>query len=332
MDLPLLTVAIPTVHRLGFLREAVASACAQDYPNFEVLISDDGNDPAIREFALQAQQEDGRVRYIRTCVGVGLSGNWNWCADKAKGTHLVIIGDDDRLLPSFLRALAPATLRSDVVFCNHFLIDETGDRRPDTEEQLRVYGRGELAPGPLGNPERVVWMNAVAPSATLVRTKAVRSVRFDPSLNTPELDFFVRLAATGASFYFDRRYLSEYRAHTGSETARGLWHDRLFFALVRQPAMTDSGALARRAQLSRLARIAAVEALLAGRPDVAANVAQSGFIPRPLAYGIRALTSTGPDLGRKAVLAARTLRRALRTSSAALRIRSGRPGARTAPR
>src|SRR5262249_55085106 len=152
------------------------------------------------------------------------------------------------------------------------------------------------------------------------------------SLNTPELDFYVRLAATGASFYFDRRYLSEYRAHPGSETARGLWHDRLFFALVRQPAVTDSGALVRRAQLSRLARIAAVEALLARRPDVAANVARSGFIPRPLSYGIRVLTRTGPDLGRKAVLVARTLRRALRTSSAALRIGSGWLRARTARR
>jgi glycosyltransferase involved in cell wall biosynthesis len=319
VDLPLLTVAIPTVRRLGFLREAVASACSQDYPSFEVLISDDGNDPAIQEFGLRAQQEDGRVRYIRTSGGAGLSGNWNWCADNAQGTHLVIIGDDDRLLPSFLKALAPATLQSDVVFCNHFLIDETGARRPDTEEQLRIYGRGDLATGPLGNPERVVWMNAVAPSATLVRTKAVRSVRFDPSLNTPELDFYVRLAATGASFYFDGRYLSEYRTHSASETARGLWHDRLFFALVRQAATTDSGVLARRAQLSRLARIAAVEALLAREPDVAAKVAKSGFIPRTLAYGIRALTRVGPDLGRQAVLAARRLRRVLRASCPALR-------------
>src|SRR5262249_3621881 len=108
-------------------------------------------------------------------------------------------------------------------------------------------------------------------------------------------------------------------AHPGSETAHGLWHDRLFFALVRHPAMTKSGALARRAQLSRLARIAAVEALLARRPAVAANVAKSGFIPRPLAYGIQALARAGPALGRKAVLAARTLRRALRAGSAALR-------------
>lgn len=314
MSFPLLTIAIPTLQRLAYLREAVASAQAQDYPNFEVLISDDGNHPGIREFGEQTVHEDPRVRYMRTGGGMGLSGNWNRCAQEARGTHLVIIGDDDRLLPTFLSDLAPATPQHDVVFCNHFLIDETGARRADGEEQLRIYGRGELTTGTLTDPEAVVWMNAVAPSATLVGSEAARSVRFDPTLNTPELDFFVRLAATGASFYFDGRHLSEYRTHAGSETARGLWHGRLFFALMRQPARTASGSLAREAQLRRLGRTSAIEALLAREPDVARRIARSGFLSVPLAVSVRAVAAMGPAAGRRSVLLARAVRRNLRAA------------------
>src|SRR5262249_27402021 len=154
----------------------------------------------IREYMRKMVEGSDRVRYVETPQRLGLSGNWNWCADHAAGTHLVIIGDDDRLLPSFLSSLAPYTANSDVVFCNHFLIDEKGQRRVGSERQFEVYGRGQLTTGPVQEPERMAWMNAIAPSATLVRTALVRTLRFNPDLNTPELEFYVRAAHDGASF------------------------------------------------------------------------------------------------------------------------------------
>ena len=40
---PLVTIAIPTVERLPYLKEAVASALKQTYERIEVLIGDDGS-------------------------------------------------------------------------------------------------------------------------------------------------------------------------------------------------------------------------------------------------------------------------------------------------
>ena len=294
MPRPLLTVAIPTLSRLGYLREALESALAQDYPTFEVLVSNDGEDEAIRRYMHRMVETSDRIRYVETPGRLGLSGNWNWCADHASGTHLVIIGDDDRLLPTFLSCLAPHTATSDVAFCNHFLIDEGGHRRANSEQELAVYGRGLLKTGPVQEPERMAWMNAVAPSATLVRTALVRTLRFNPDLNTPELEFYVRAAYAGASFFFDSRSLSEYRTHPGAETARGLWFDRLLFALLKVQASTPAGVDARRSQLRSVARTAALRALASGRVDVARAVLLTGFVqPRSLHLALEIVARSG---------------------------------------
>jgi glycosyltransferase involved in cell wall biosynthesis len=307
---PLLTVAIPTLNRLGFLREAVESALAQDHPTFEVLVSNDGNDDAIRQYMRGVVEKSDRVRYLETPRRLGLSGNWNWCAEHASGTHLVIIGDDDRLLPSFLSTLAPYTADTDVVFCNHFLIDETGHRQADSEQQLAVYGRGQLTTGPVQEPERIAWMNGIAPSATLVRTTLVRTLTFNPDLNTPELEFYVRAAYNGASFFFDSRSLAEYRSHPGTETARGLWFDRLLFALLRVRALSPAGVAARRLQLSSVARGATLQALAAGRVDVARSVLRTGLVqPLSLRLGLEVVSRSGRLLSPRFITVGRRFRR-----------------------
>ena len=101
----LVTIAIPTFNRLDYLKEAVASALAQTYERIEVLIGDDGTTEAIREWCQSLASREARVRYQRNEKNLGLAGNWNALVDAARGRFLVIIGDDDRLLPDFVEKL-----------------------------------------------------------------------------------------------------------------------------------------------------------------------------------------------------------------------------------
>src|SRR5918911_1825747 len=101
----LVSIAIPTFNRLDYLKEAVASALAQTYERVEVLIGDDGREEAIRAWGEEIARRDARVRYRRNPYNLGLAGNWNALADAARGEFLVIIGDDDRLLPEFVETL-----------------------------------------------------------------------------------------------------------------------------------------------------------------------------------------------------------------------------------
>jgi glycosyltransferase involved in cell wall biosynthesis len=256
-----LTIAIPTFERLAYLREAVHSALAQDYDAYEILISDDGSSDAIRDFGTTQARSNGRLRYVHTPQRLGLSGNWNHCAAHARGTHLVIIGDDDRLRSDFLSMLAPHTQRHDVVFSDHVLIDSKGSEIAGSAELLRRYGRELLPAGPVQDVEAVAWRNAVAPSATLVRAELVRRLQFDPGLNTPELDFFTRAALEHSSFFFVPAKLAEYRVHADSATSGGLTGLALYRKLTSTPAFTPTGQVARRRQLVELGRGALVESV-----------------------------------------------------------------------
>jgi glycosyltransferase involved in cell wall biosynthesis len=72
---PKISVLIPTCNRANFLVEAVESALAQDYPNFEVLVSDnasmDGTEERIKKFLF-----DSRFKFYRNETNLGSGPNY----------------------------------------------------------------------------------------------------------------------------------------------------------------------------------------------------------------------------------------------------------------
>jgi glycosyltransferase involved in cell wall biosynthesis len=238
---PLVTIAIPTFDRLAYLREAVASALAQTYEHIEVLIGDDGPTTTIHEWSRSIAQRDPRVRYQRNPRNLGLAGNWNALSDAARGEFLVIIGDDDRLLPNFVEKLIEIIEpRANVAFANHYVIDSRGVRLElETRQSTRRYGRDQLAAGEIADAAACVWQNSVPMSAALLRTSDVRRLRFKEDLNTPELELFARLAQEGGRFAFTPEYLSEYRTHSLSMTAAGLRGEKLVPYLSAIPVSAE---------------------------------------------------------------------------------------------
>jgi hypothetical protein len=215
---------------------------------------------------------------------------------------LVIIGDDDRLKRSFLEALAPQTVRFDVVFSDHVLIDAHGAEIPASAQLLARYGRREIPAGAVLDAEAVAWGNAVAPSAALVRTDLARRLLFDPDLNTPELDFFTRAAAEGCSFCFVPAKLAEYRVHPGSATSGGLTMLRLYQKLRGTPAHGVLGRAVRWRQLGQLAPVALVESVLEGDSPSTRQLAIDRSTWRSLRGGLLALAAlASPSLLRAAL-------------------------------
>lgn len=238
---PLVTIAVPTLNRLHYLKEAVASALAQTYPRVEVLVGDDGGTEAVRSWCEMMEGEEPRFRYQRNARRLGLAGNWNAVADAARGEFINIIGDDDRLLPDFVSTLLEAAGQSShVTFSNHYIIDGRGERlAAEGERCTRQYGRHLIPAGEVENAGEVVWRNSVPMSASLLRTADVRRLRFKEELNTPEIELFVRMAEEGARFVFVPEYLAEYRSHSGSATSAGLRSERLAERLLEIPVAPD---------------------------------------------------------------------------------------------
>jgi glycosyltransferase involved in cell wall biosynthesis len=233
-----ITVGIPTFERLDYLKEAVVSAQELRHDDLEILISDDGTGREIGKWAHDIQAVDPRVRYRKNAHRLGLAGNWNSILDHATGHYVVIIGDDDRLLPRFIEALRPhLELGITVAFSSHYLIDASGRRlAKETTQQEQRSGRDRLLSGRLQDAGAWIWRNALPMSASLINRRIAVKQRFREELNTPEIEFFLRLNLAGATFAYVPEFLAEYRCHPRSETTKGLRTDQLAARLIEFPA------------------------------------------------------------------------------------------------
>src|SRR4051812_33839695 len=94
----LVSVIIPCYNQARFLGQAIESVSRQDYPQFEVIVVDDGSTDDTSEVAARYPG----VRVIRQ-KQLGISAARNRGLRESTGSYLVFLDSDDRLLPHALR-------------------------------------------------------------------------------------------------------------------------------------------------------------------------------------------------------------------------------------
>ena len=93
LGMPFFSVIITTYNRKNFLPIAIESVLRQTYPDFELLIIDDGSTDGTR--SLCKSFTDKRLRYVhQTHKGVAYARNRG--VKEAKGTYICFLDSDDR--------------------------------------------------------------------------------------------------------------------------------------------------------------------------------------------------------------------------------------------
>lgn len=98
-----ISIIIPTHNRRDILRRCLAAATSQDYPNFEVIVVDDGSTDGTGEMV---RREFPAVRYIRQEPNRGPAAARNRGIEAASGEIIAFTDDDCLLPPDFLSRLA----------------------------------------------------------------------------------------------------------------------------------------------------------------------------------------------------------------------------------
>jgi glycosyltransferase involved in cell wall biosynthesis len=98
---PKVSVCIPTYNTAQYLPAAIESVLAQDYGDFELVVSDNASTDQTPD--LCRRYADPRLRYVRFEEMVGQAANWNRCLDLATGEYVVLLHADDVVLPGFVR-------------------------------------------------------------------------------------------------------------------------------------------------------------------------------------------------------------------------------------
>lgn len=196
---------------------AARSALAQTYTDIEIVICDDSRDDASAR-AVADLTADPRVRYSRNERRFGQSGNINRLFDLARGERLVLLHDDDLLLPDAVETLDKCWRENPgllACYGKQQIINHSGTVLEDlTASADAGCSRTAQLEGVQASKMRAVLSGQFPPDAFMVSTAAARVTRFPPEARTGaecDLDFRLRLQACGGAFYFVNRYLSQYR-------------------------------------------------------------------------------------------------------------------------
>jgi glycosyltransferase involved in cell wall biosynthesis len=96
---------LPTRNRAHLIRNAVDSVFAQSYPQWELLIVDDGSTDDTASIIAELASTDDRIRLIAS-TGIGGAGARNLGLDAATGSIVTFLDDDNTMTPHWLRAVA----------------------------------------------------------------------------------------------------------------------------------------------------------------------------------------------------------------------------------
>lgn len=109
---PLVSILLPTRNRLELLAQAIETVRRQDDGDWEIVISDNDSKVDVAGH-LASLGGDERIRYLRTATYVPVTENWNNALAHSTGRYVLMLGDDDGLLPGYVARLRELVGRFD---------------------------------------------------------------------------------------------------------------------------------------------------------------------------------------------------------------------------
>jgi hypothetical protein len=123
-----ISIVIPTLSRSNLLQEAVQSIARQTHNHWEVVIVDDGSEPAL-DSNLIAEILGNRFRLLRHNRTVGTAAAKNTGVANARGELITILDDDDLFLPDALEQIVNVFNHHNEIECLFINIEPFGSRR-----------------------------------------------------------------------------------------------------------------------------------------------------------------------------------------------------------
>jgi Glycosyl transferase family 2 len=108
------SIVIPTRDRKATLGPCIASCLLQSHPNYEIVVQDNASNDGTAE--LVKSISDTRVNYFRSPTRLSMRGNFEAALANSNGEYVIMIGDDDGIVPGALNRLDKLTSAGDVDF------------------------------------------------------------------------------------------------------------------------------------------------------------------------------------------------------------------------
>jgi glycosyltransferase involved in cell wall biosynthesis len=208
---PAVTIITPAYNAQEYLEEAVGSALAQTFGDFELLVIDDGSTDRTLDIAKHLAQQDPRVHALAT-EHVGVSAARNAGMRRARGAYVALLDSDDTWFPDFLAAQLAVFERfpaTGVVSGNALSIGGPLDGRSLSPASTHCY--------PVTVVDMIRDEEAVCVMSVFRRSvfEATGGLSEDLS-HSEDYDFWLRAALAGFTFVRNPRPLARYRRRADS--------------------------------------------------------------------------------------------------------------------
>lgn len=144
LPVPRVSVGMPVYNGERYLALALDSLLAQEYRDFELIISDNGSTDGTEAICRSYAAQDARIRYVRQPTNMGGAWNFSEVARLARGEYFRWACHDDLCAPSHLRRcveVMDASPPSVVLVYTHTLrIDAAGVAVGESREGLDTRG------------------------------------------------------------------------------------------------------------------------------------------------------------------------------------------------
>jgi glycosyltransferase involved in cell wall biosynthesis len=100
MSTPRYSVLLPTRNGGAQLEGCIRSVLEADRDDVELVVSDNASDDETPEIIARFAGDE-RLTALRQASPIEVSENWNACLERSRGERILLLGDDDRLLPDY---------------------------------------------------------------------------------------------------------------------------------------------------------------------------------------------------------------------------------------
>lgn len=185
MDLPYFSIVIPSYNRGHMLKDVVEMALKQDFPDFEIIIVDDGSTDNTRDVV--AAFSDMRLKYVYQ-ENKERAAARNRGGDMARGRYVTFCDSDDLLYPHYLDEASRIIAQHGEVPWFHLGYEIIRDKRPvlkmnaDHHDFISVLARG----------------NPLSCLGVFIRKEVFENVRFNESRQmsgSEDWELWLRLSA-----------------------------------------------------------------------------------------------------------------------------------------
>jgi glycosyltransferase involved in cell wall biosynthesis len=223
---PLVSIITPTFNHERFIADCIDSVRQQTYPNWEMIIINDGSTDKTAEIIGSIIKDEPKIKLLQQQnIGVfRLSETYNKALGAARGAYIAILEGDDFWEPDKLeRQVAALESRPECVLAwgRAFVVNQDRSRKlrelPLGEAKFKKHYTNSPVPGFLNI---LFYVNCIPAMTLLIRREAlVRVGGFLQSHQLPLVDIptLMELSLLG-EFYYDDHPLGSWRHYIGQTT------------------------------------------------------------------------------------------------------------------